>query len=167
MKNARNRRGGNALIEFSLLGVPLMFVTISVVSISIDMWEFHNLAFATDATARYISMHGATCSANSNSCTITVGNVANYFETVGMALMHSTAVLYLTDGSGTTTCNPVSTCTSSSTQFPNASYNSVGSDIKVKATYVLKSPFPMYWPPRDDPPSDFTVAATSRQRILF
>lgn len=161
------RRRGNALIEFTLLGIPLTFMTISIVAISIDMWEFHNLAFATEATARYVTLHGATCAANSNSCTITVGNVATFFEGAGLALSSGSVIVTLTDGSGTTTCNPVSTCASSSTQFPNASYNSVGNDVTVSATYVLKNPVAIFWPPDSDPPHDFTVGAKSRQRILF
>ena len=66
----QKRRKGNALIEFTLLGIPLLFITISIVGASIDMWEFHNLAYASDATARYITMHGATCSQNGNTCSI-------------------------------------------------------------------------------------------------
>ena len=112
-------------------------------------------------------MHGATCSQNGNSCTITVGTIAKFFEAESQALNSGQAIMALTDGSGTTTCNPVSSCTSSSTQFPNASYNSVGSNITVKATYTLKNPFFMYWPPDSDVAHDFTVAATSQARILF
>ena len=52
----RGKRRGNSLIEFTLLGVPLLFIVISIVAVSIDMWEFHNLAYASELTARYISM---------------------------------------------------------------------------------------------------------------
>ena len=162
-----NGRRGNALIEFTLLGIPLTFMTISIVAISIDMWEFHNLAFATEATARYVTLHGATCTANSNSCTITVGNVATFFIGAGMALSSGSVILKMTDGSGTTTCNPASSCTGTSTQFPNASYNAVGNDVTISATYILKNPVAIFWPPSSDPPNDFTVGAKSRQRILF
>lgn len=162
-----NPRGGNSLIEFTLLGIPLLFITISLVAISVDMWEFHNLAFAAGETARYVTLHGKTCSQNGNSCTITVGNVATYFKGMALALDPGQTNLTLTDGSGSTSCNPVSTCTSSSTQFPNASYNSVGSDITIKATYTLKNPVALFWPPDTDKAGDFTVAAQSRQPILF
>jgi len=163
----RRSRRGDALIEFSLLGIPMMFATISIVSTGIDMWEFHNLAFVSERTARYISMHGATCSQNGNSCTITVGNIATFFEAEGQALLSSSVIMALTDGSGTTTCNPVSSCTSTSATFPNTSYNSVGSNITVKATYTLKNPIAMLWPPDMSGSHDFTVAASSQQRILF
>jgi Flp pilus assembly protein TadG len=162
-----NARRGNALIEFTLLGIPLLFITISIISISLDMWEFHNLAYVTGVTARYITMHGATCSQSGNICTVTVGNIATYYKTLGIGLDPSVAALYLTDGSGTTTCNPVNNCLTTNTQFPSSSHNSVGSNITVKSTYVLKNPFFLYWPPDVDKPNDFTVAATSQQMIVF
>lgn len=158
---------GNALIEFTLLGVPLLFMTIGIVAVSLDMWEYHNLAYSTEATARYIIVHGASCSANSNSCTIRVKDVSAFFESQSMALNRSQVIVTLTDGSGATTCNPVTACDTNTAQFPNATYNSVGSDVTVKATYILKNPLAMYWPPNRDPANDFTVGATSRQRILF
>ena len=160
-------RKGNALIEFTLLGIPLMFITISIVSVSIDMWEFHNLSYAVQATARYVTMHGETCTKNGNSCTINVGNVATYFKGQALALDPTQVIVKLTDSSGTTTCNPVNNCTSSATQFPASGGNSVGSDVTVKATYVLRNPIALFWPPNEDSPSVFTVGATSRQRVLF
>ncbi|MGD1072428.1 MAG: hypothetical protein ABSB15_20070 [Bryobacteraceae bacterium] len=163
----RGNRRGDALIEFTLLGIPLVFATISVVEVGIDMWEFHNLAFVAGVTSRYISMHGATCAQNGNSCTITVGTIATFFIAEGKALNSGSAIMALTDGSGTTTCNPVSSCTSSATKFPNASYNSVGSNITVKATYTLTNPFFMYWAPETVAAHDFTVAASSQARIVF
>ena len=163
----QKRRKGNALIEFTLLGIPLLFITISIVGASIDMWEFHNLAYASDATARYITMHGATCSQNGNTCSITVGNIASFFKAQSIALDGTQVIMKLTDGSGTTTCNPVNSCTSSATVFPTAVYSGVGSDIFVRATYTLRNPIAMFWPPDVDTPSVFTVGATSRQRIVF
>ena len=163
----RKSARGNALIEFTLLGIPIIFITISIVCVSLDMWQYHNLAYATDLTARRITLHGATCSANGNSCTITVASVASYFASQALALDQSQVNITLTDGSGPTTCIVGITCSSNLAQFPGASYNSVGSDVTVKATYILKDPLAMYWPPNRDAASDFTVAATSRQRIIF
>jgi Flp pilus assembly protein TadG len=163
----RSRERGNALIEFSLLGIPLLFMTIGIVAISLDMWEFHNLAYATEMTARYVSLHGATCAQSPNACTIRVRDVAAYFSAQALALDPGQVIVTLTDGSGTTTCSPLSTCTATATQFPNAANNSVGSDVTIKASYILKNPIALFWPPDVDVAHDFTVAATSRQRILF
>lgn len=161
------RRSGQSLVEFTLMGIPMVFVTISVIYMSIGMWQFFSLAYASEMTARYVSLHGATCSQNGNTCTITVGNVATFFAAQAMALDTSKVIVKMTDGSGTTTCNPVSNCTSTSTQFPNTGNNSVGSDITITATYGVKSPLAMFWPPNIDWAHDYTVGALSRQRIMF
>ena len=160
-------RSGQALIEFSLIGIPMIFVTISIVDVSIDMWQYQSLAYAAEMTARYVSVHGATCSQNGNSCTITVGNVATFFTSQGMALNAASVNVTLTDGSGSTACDPLNTCNSSTTQFPNASYNSVGSDITISATYTLKNPIAMFFPPSVDAAQDYVAGAKSRQRIMF
>jgi Flp pilus assembly protein TadG len=161
------RRSGQSLVEFTLMGIPMVFVTISVVYMSIGMWQFYSLAYASDMTARYVSVHGATCAQNGNTCTITVGNVATFFASQAMSLDTSKVIVKLTDGSGTTTCSPLNGCTSTSTQFPSASYNSVGSDITITATYGVKSPLAMFWPPDVDWAHDYTLGAKSRQRIMF
>ena len=145
----------------------MLFVTISVVEVSIDMWQYQSLAYATEMTARYASMHGATCSQNGNTCTITVGNVATFFASQAMSLNTGSVSVTLTDGGGSTTCNPVNTCNSTSTQFPSSSHNSVGSDVTITATYTLKNPFAMYWPPNSDWAHDYLTGAKSRQRIMF
>lgn len=170
MTNGRNcRRRGNALIEFTLLGIPMIFILVSIVSVSVDMWEYQNLAWATDQTARYATMHGATCGQNGNSCTANVGTMANYFISAASALNSGSVAVSFTDGSGVATaCNPVNSCTANSTQFPGASYNSVGSDIKVTATYNLSNPIALFWPSGGSVAArSFTVGATSRQRIEF
>jgi Flp pilus assembly protein TadG len=169
MSTRNKRQRGNALIEFTLLGIPMTFILISIVSISIGMWEYQNLAWAVDQTARYGTMHGVTCTENSNSCAINVGNMANYFIGAASALDPGTVSVSFTDGSGTaTTCNPINSCTSNSAQFPGTAYNSVGSDIKVTASYTVPNPIALYWPGSGSVvASNFTVGATSRQRIEF
>ncbi len=166
--NPRNRRrSGQSVVEFTLMGIPMVFVTVSVIYMSIAMWQFYSLAYASDMTARYVSVHGATCAANGNTCTITVGNVATFFASQAMSLDSSKVIVKLKDGSGTTTCSPLNSCTSTATQFPSSSANSVGSDITITATYGVKSPLAMFWPPDIDWAHDYSVGAQSRQRIMF
>ena len=169
-------RGGQSMVEFMLLGIPMMFVTMSVIYVSIGMWQFHSLAYSTEMTARYVSVHGASCG-SPNSCTIRVEDVAQYFATQAMALDATKVVVKIIDGSGTTTCNPVNSCYSTATTFPSTAaipsstpattYNAVGQDVTISATYVVKNPFAMFWPPDTDLSHDYTLGAQSRQRILF
>jgi hypothetical protein len=167
MVRISSRRGGTALIEFCLLGIPVIFVTFSIVSVSLNMWVLHNLAFATSATARYVSLHGYDCSVTPNSCTLKLGDIAKYYAAQALAQDPSLANVTFTDGSGATSCSPVNSCNSSTAQFPAAGYNMIGQDVTVKATYTLRDPIAMYWPPDKDVPHNYTVGATSRQRISF
>ncbi len=162
------KRRGNALIEFTLVGIPVIFLTISVFSISIDMWEFHELPYAVEMTARYAATHGQGCTQSGNTCSLTVGNMVTYFEAQNISLIPSLVNVTFTDGSGSTSCAPISTCAASATTFPHSGSNAPGQDIKVYATYTLKNPVALFWPPTQSAVwQDFTVSATSRQRILF
>jgi Flp pilus assembly protein TadG len=163
MRNLGNRRG-DALIEFTLLGIPVIFVTISLVTVSLDMWQFHELPYAVEMTARYAATHGQGCA---STCSVSIGNLATYFQSQNIALLPSQVNVTLTDGGGSTSCSPLTNCSSNATVFPRAANNAPGSDITVYATYVLKNPIAMFWPPNEDGSRDFTVSATSRQRITY
>lgn len=145
----------------------MMFMVISIVTVSIDMWQYYSLSYATENTARYASMHGATCAQGGNSCTITIGNAATYFASQALALDASKVNVTFTDGSGSTPCNPLNSCTSSSSQYPGSSNNAVGSDISVSATYTVTNPIAMFWAPNVTASKDYTVGAKSRQSIVF
>ena len=161
----KSSRRGTAAIEFAFVGVPMILVTISVVSIALEMWQYSSLSYATESTARYISMHGASCRQNGNTCGITVGDVATYFAGQAIGMGASQLTLTLTDGSGSTNCAPPYTsCETSSSAFPALTANNVGSDITVKATIPVTNPISMFWA-RDT--SSYNLGATSTQRIAF
>ncbi len=168
MVRTSNPRRGSSLVEFALLGIPVIFLLTSVIAASLDMWQFFTLSYATEIAARYAGMHGATCTANSNSCTITIGSVVTLFEKQSIALNKAKVTVKFTDGSGTTTCNPVSSCEGSATQYPASANNTVGSSITVAATYSLVNPVVMLWPGSNGVKAGtFTVGATSTQPIVF
>jgi Flp pilus assembly protein TadG len=163
----RRSRRGASLIEFTMLGIPGIFLCTSVMCASINMWQFFTMSYAAEQTARYAAMHGASCG-SPNSCTITRANVASFFEAEAIALIPASTTLKLTDGSGTITCNPVSSCPSSSSQFPAAADNSVGSNITISVSYTITNPIIMLWPSAGIvSPSRFTLGATSTQEILY
>ena len=118
METAREKkRRGSALIEFSITFIPLLFLTMSIVGIAVNMWEFHSLDYAVDSTTRYVTFHGQGCSQNGDSCTITVATIISYFEAQAFGADATQVTLTLRDGSGTTTCNPITSCSSSTAQF--------------------------------------------------
>ncbi len=162
----RSRRG-STMIEFTLLGIPGLFICISVVMSGIDMWQFFTLSYAAAETTRFVSVHGATCG-SPNSCLITRAQVAAYFESQALALNAASTVLKMTDGSGTITCNPVTSCPSSSTTFPATTNNAVGSNIVLIATYPISNPLFMFWPGAGRVnPATYTLGASSTQEILY
>ena len=55
----KRKTRGNALLEFTLMGIPLIFVLISIVQLSIGLWRYYSLQYAVKAAGSYISMHGA------------------------------------------------------------------------------------------------------------
>lgn len=155
----RSSRRGSALVEFAFVGVPMVLITVSVVSTSLQMWQFENLSYATETTARYVTTHGADCS-----CGITVGNVATFFANQGLWLSAGQITLTLTDNSGTTTCSaPFTSCESTGSAFPAAGANTPGNDITIKATYSVANPMAMFWHGN----SATNLGATSTQRIEF
>ena len=164
----RRSRSGTAMIEFVFLGIPVIFVTMSIIEASIAMWQFHSMAFAVAVATRYAATHGAGCSLNGNTCSITVGAVTTMLSNQGPALNTAKLNATLTTNSATKTCNPINTCLSSTTQFPSAADNAVGLDVKIAVTYPVFNPLAMFWPGAGTVSSpNVTLGATSKQRILF
>ena len=162
------RRRGDALIEFTLIGIPVIFLTISIVEISLAMWQYHSLAYSVDIAARYAITHGRGCTQNGNSCSVTLGNVATVLQNQALALDSGKMNVTFYTHSTTTSCNPLNTCTSNATTFPNSTDNGVNLDVKIVATYPVANPFPLLWPGSSGSSGGlFTLGATSRQRIVF
>ena len=170
----RSRRG-STMVEFTLLGIPGLFLCMSVLMTGIDMWQFFTLSYSVAQTARFAAVHGATCAQTSptvNTCTVTRAQVASYFESQALALTPASTVLTLDDGSApAVTCNPITSCPSSSSIFPAATYNAVGTNISVKATYPISNPLFMFWPAPGAgsgvSAGTYTLGAGSTQEILY
>ena len=162
------KRRGFALIEFTLVGVPLIFLTISIIEASIAMWQYHSMMYANEIVARYAAMHGKGCTQNGNTCTITVGTLAQMIAAQAPSLDTSKLVVTLYTNSGNTPCNPITSCYSSTTQFPGNADNTVGNDVKFVASYPINNPMPLLWPGAGHTGgSVFTLGSTTRQRIVF
>ena len=162
------RKSGFAMIEFSIIAIPMIFLTISIIEASIAMWQYHSMAYAVDVATRYAVTHGRGCSQNGNTCTITLGTLTSLLSAQAPALEASKLNVTLTTRSTTISCNPINTCFSSTDQFPNATDNAVNFDVKIVATYAVANPMPFFWPgSQASSGSGFTLGATSRQRIVF
>ena len=149
--NRRRRNRGSVLLEFVLVGIPLVFVCISVEEMARGMWQYHTLQFAVKAANSYASIHGATCAVSPNSCTVNVSSVVGVFQTNAIGIPMSNVAITLTSENNSATCAQVSTCSTSSswnTQWPPSTNgdNTVGNWIKIRADYTFNTALSMFWP---------------------
>jgi Flp pilus assembly protein TadG len=164
----RRRSSGSTVLEFALVGIPLVLAFISIVEIGLAMWTYQTLAYATKELNRYIAVHGKHCASGTNACTLTVGNVATAAENYAIGLSSSTLNLTLTSPSATYTCNPVSACTSNSNAWPPAVDRTVGTLIKVTMQYQVNPALTMVWPgAKSATYGSYNLGASSQQRVLF
>jgi Flp pilus assembly protein TadG len=144
MKDAGRGRRGNAVLEFTLCSIPLIFVLISVVQMALSMWNYHTLNEAVKVTTRTASVRGADCA--SLACAMTVGEITQMLATKGIGLASSSLDATLTDANGAIACNPVTSCTSSTTTWPRSGGNTTGQVISISATYPFKTAISMFVP---------------------
>jgi len=145
-KRGTRCRTGQSLIEFTFVGIPLMFVLISIFEISRGMWVYHTLAHATKVAARYSIVHGQNCVAPAtNTCAVTIGNIAQIFKDAGVGLNEATTTMNFISQGGTTTCT-LSACLGNSTQWPPAGGNAPTQVITIEAVTPFKSAIALFWP---------------------
>lgn len=148
IKQLKRGRRGNALIEFTLVGIPMLFLWVSVIEMGRAMWQYHTIQYACKMTAAYASVHGATC-ASPNSCLKNMSDVVGVFQTNAIGVPMDKVALKLVSQSGSVTCTQVSTCSSNgswSTTWPPTSDNAVGNAVQVRADYTFSTALSMFWP---------------------
>ena len=162
----RQGRKGNAIIEFTLVAIPLIFLQISIVEICRGMWDYHSLAQAVKGACRAAATRGAGCAGMG--CAMTVGQIATTISAYALGMPASALNVTLTSNAGSVTCNPLSTCTSNNTVWPPAGGNAAGSDIVISASYNFTSMLMMFVPGHTGLQfSGVTFTAESRQVILY
>src|ERR1700683_692361 len=134
----RRRRGrGNATIEFTLVGIPLVFVLISTIEMARGMWIYHTLASAVKEGTRYAVARG-----QNNPTPTTYQNVCNAIVQAGTGLLPQDLTLNFTSLGGTSPPYTANSCPS--TQWPpgnNAGIidNQPGQTISITAFYPFVS----------------------------
>src|SRR5689334_8095089 len=97
MKKRRQR--GATTVEMTLVGIPIIFIMISIFEISRGMWMYHTAAHAANAGARYVIVHGVNCTAAAtlgNTCTVTIANIAAKIKDSAVGLDPNTTTLTFT-----------------------------------------------------------------------
>jgi hypothetical protein len=174
----KNKRLGQALVEFTLVGIPLIFILISTFEVSRGMWIYHTLAYSVRDGVRYASVHGWNCTQNGNTCNTlaNVGNVASVIQFAGIGLdpAKTTLTFYTgpTDAAGDgklqiAKCT-LTACQGNATAFPPSGANFVGQPISISITSPFNSVIAMLWPGAK--PVSFAsglLGATSTDTIKF
>ena len=120
-KTRKNRRRspGQALVEFTLVGIPIIFVLISIFEVSRGMWLYHTLAYSAKVGVRYASVHGINCIGsavnpklqNPNDCAVkmgpadTQGTVAYVIRQAAVGLDPTKTTITFIDSGIPVTCN--------------------------------------------------------------
>jgi Flp pilus assembly protein TadG len=140
------RERGSAILEFTLVGIPLVFVVISTFEMARGMWLYHSLAYAAKTGARFAVVRGKGCQAAGNACGISVGDVAGRIAGAATGLPAGTFDVTLESAAGTLECRPLSACLADATAWPPGNANSPGMDIRVTARHEFRSALALFWP---------------------
>ena len=169
MTPRRNRRSGQALVEFTLVAIPLIFILISTTEMARGMWNYQTLAFGIRAGARYAAAHGQGCTQNGNTCSVTVSDVAHSIATASVGMTPASLNVTLASATAATvTCAPLSNCYANSTIWPPAADNAPGKNITISGTWVFRSALSMFWPGRSPVRfGTYTLGAWTKQPMLF
>src|SRR5438309_7053681 len=102
-RRKRIRCRGNSLLEFTLVGIPLICILIATFEMSRGMWNYQSLAYAVKGGTRYAVVHGQDCGQPPNTCTVTISNIAGVIRSAGVGLPADLVTLTFTDAKGTAT----------------------------------------------------------------
>jgi hypothetical protein len=152
----RVKQSGASMLEFVFVGIPLIFVLISIFEISRGMWIYVTLAHGVKEAVRFSIVHGNNCSVSPNSCTVTVGQISQVFrnQTPGLvpADVQNIRIESFFGGSTTpirsVTCATLTACLSNTTVFPSGDTggNYKGGEVGISAWYRFPSAISLFWP---------------------
>lgn len=174
MRRSSNR--GNTLVEFTLVGIPVIFLMISVFEMSRGMWMYHTLANALKEGTRFAAVRGNDCNLAPSNCAATIGAIAARIRANAVG-MPPTDMINVTFRSSTRTitCATLASCLGNGTYWPAAAPGatpdpggaSVTGWVEISAQYRFRSAIAMFWPgARAVRFGAVTLPASSRHTIL-
>jgi Flp pilus assembly protein TadG len=169
MHSRRKSQRGQSLIEFTLCGIPMIFLIISIVHMAFTMWNYHSLAEAVSYATRVAATRGAGCMSPA-ACQTTVGDIAKLIaaHAVGMTPDSISITLTSADGSSPVSGALVSAHLTDTTPWPSVAANAKDSPITIKATHPLFGPIAMFWPgSKGTLFGPGTLAAQSTQAVVY
>ena len=178
------RERGNALIEFTFVGIPHIFVLISIFEVSRVMWQWDTAAHAIREGARYASVHGNNCATLPNNCTTTILQIAQRisFQGAGVVPEDLVNVQFIwgeADGTPAFTCSTLAACLNGGGPAPSywpgpaPGGTPVGGGyfllpITIRAQYRMVSAISMFWPgSRPVSVGNFLLPVSSTEMIHY
>jgi len=157
------------MLEFVLTGIPALFIIISTMQMSLGMWQYHTLDSALQQAGRYVVVHGRGCVENGNTCSVTVGTIAQQIATFAIGMPPQQLSVTLTPpGGAATACNPLNTCLTNNTVWPPAPYNAPGMIFTITGSFNFNPAIGMVWPgTRPSTLPRFALGASTAQEIMF
>jgi hypothetical protein len=165
MAKPKRSRAGNATIEFTLVGIPLVFVLISTIEMARGMWIYHTLAYSIKEGTRYAVGRGQNSTGTNHA---TYQGVCNAILSAGTGLAGSdlklTFLSYLvassSSPSGRTFHNSTGAFNADTCSPPGHSPtdpwppgistaqidDQPGQTISITGTYPFASAISMFWP---------------------
>jgi Flp pilus assembly protein TadG len=137
-RDLRVKRRGHAVLEFTLIGIPLMFVLISIFEIARGMWVYHTMAYAIKEGTRYTIVRG-----QNNPTPATYQSVCNAIVLAGSGLLKEQLSITFTS-QGATNTYTANACPN--TPWPSGIGNRPGQLIMIVGSYPFQSAIAMFWP---------------------
>ena len=171
MRLHHTRESGAMLLEFTLIGIPLLFVPISVFELCRGMWTYQMVGSSVKAGTRYAVVHGQNCAVPPNVCLVTIGDIAGRIQATGRGLLwNQFNVTFTSSDNATISCAPLSNCFSNGTTWPPLAVNAVGKPLQISGTYPFNSIISMFWPGNGPPTGTLgstNFGAVSVENIQF
>jgi hypothetical protein len=172
----RSGQRGATTVEMTLVGIPLIFILISVFEISRGAWMYHTLAYAAKNGVRFAIAHGINCvqttgntppGSDPNNCSTSIGAANGSVPSLASIVQQAavgpdpslTMVTFTAGNTGNTTSTscylatsasaPYGTlqaCSSFTARWPPDNYNTVGTPIEIDIETPFYSALTMFWP---------------------
>jgi Flp pilus assembly protein TadG len=145
MTRSRRSQAGRSILEFTLVGIPLIFVLISFFELARGMWTYHTLAYAVREGTRYSAFRGRGC-ASPNTCQVTIGQTSAVIRSAGPGLDPALVTLTFSPASGTVVRGTMQSLLTNTATWPPSTSNAVGQNIQISAAYPFNSVLAVVWP---------------------
>jgi hypothetical protein len=159
----RRTQAGNSLVEFTLVGIPVIFTLVATFEIARGMWVYTTMAHAVREGARFAIAHGNNCAIPPTSCRTQVRDIIGRIKEQGVGLLEDEfRDIQLISSTRTITCTTISACLGAGAQAttywptsgasaadtpPGPAVDAGGTgDLEVRARYRFRSAIVFFWP---------------------